>query len=119
MRLPLPITAPSAAIASPSRPPVSRRNGLGAEIECSGDIGKDPKERYYFRCYLADGAPTRLGYQQAATAYYLGDDLVEQMLASPLPEMRSLYDALADYVAGRTVPDPIRPRVGGRRRRPT
>jgi hypothetical protein len=87
----------------------SRRYGLGAEIECSGDIVKDPKDRYYFRCYLADGAPTRLGYQQAATAYYLGDDLVEQMLASPLPEIRSLYDALADYVTGRTVPDPDPP----------
>ena len=86
----------------------SRRYGLGAEIEC-GDIVKEPKDRYYFRCYLADGAVNRLGYQQAATAYYLGDDLVEQMLASPRPEVRSLYDALADYVTGRTVPDPDPP----------
>ena len=83
----------------------ARRYGLGAEIEC-GDIVTEPKDRYYFRCYLADGAANHLGYQQAATAYYLGDDLVEQMLASPVPEVRSLYDALADYTTGRTVPDP-------------
>jgi len=80
-------------------------NGLGAEIEC-GDIVREPRDRYYFRCYLADGAPNRLGYQAAATAYYLGDDLVDQMLASGNAEVRSLYDALADYVAGRVVPDP-------------
>ena len=86
----------------------ARRYGLGAEIEC-GDIVTEPKDRRYFRCYLADGAANRLGYQQAATAYYLGDDLVEQMLASPIPEVRSLYDALADYVAGRAVPDPDPP----------
>ena len=86
----------------------ARRNGLGAEIEC-GDIVREPKDRYYFRCYLADGAANRLGYQQAATAYYLGDDLVKQMLASPQPEVRSLYDALADYVTGRAVPDPDPP----------
>lgn len=86
----------------------ARRTGMGAEIEC-GDIVREPKDRHYFLCYLADGAANRLGYQQAATAYYLGDDLVEQMLASPNKEVRALYDALADYVAGRTVPNPDPP----------
>src|SRR5579884_900153 len=87
---------------------LARRLGMGAEIEC-GNIVREPKDRYYFRCYLADGAADRLGYQQAATAYYLGDDLVEQMLASPVPAVRSLYEALADYVLGRTVSDPDPP----------
>ncbi|HLV81746.1 MAG TPA: DUF4855 domain-containing protein [Chthonomonadaceae bacterium] len=87
---------------------LARRMEMGAEIEC-GDIVREPKDRAYFRCYLADGAAGRLGYQQAATAYYLGDDLVEQMLASPVPEVHSLYAALADYVAGRKVPNPDPP----------
>src|SRR5437588_2664422 len=72
---------------------LARGKGLGAEIEC-GDIAREPKDRYYFRCYLADGATDRLGYQKGATAYYLGDDLVEQMLSSPVREVRALYDAL-------------------------
>lgn len=83
---------------------MARIAGMGVEVEF-GEI-RDPRDRFNFRCYLADGAAKRLGFQQAATAYYLGDDGVEQMLAAKEPLTRRLYDFLADYVAGRSVPDP-------------
>lgn len=87
---------------------LAKQNGLGVEMEC-GDVTTEADDRRYFLRYLADGSAERLGYQQAATAYYLGDDTVEQMLASRDSQIRHLYDTLADYVAGRTVPEPDSP----------
>lgn len=84
---------------------LARRAGLGVEME-AGDVTSHDADRRAFYHYLADGAPGRLGYQRGAQAYYLGVDLVERMAAARDPKNRALYDALADYVAGRAVRDP-------------
>ncbi|NUQ01024.1 MAG: DUF4855 domain-containing protein, partial [Armatimonadetes bacterium] len=88
---------------------LARQHGLGVEIELPMAI-RLPGAALLFRHYLRDGAPARLGYQAAATAYYLGSNLIEQ-LARPDDPLRPLYDELADYVANRTVAEPEPPTV--------
>jgi hypothetical protein len=89
---------------------LARQFGLGVEMECF-DIFNEESDRYTFRHYMADGVKTRFGYQNAATAFYLGTDAVERTSTSTDPKVRSIYDSLADYVAGRPVPDPDPPVV--------
>lgn len=84
---------------------LARANRLGIEIE-AGDVVNSRADRAAFIHYLADGAPERLGYRDGASAYYLGVDTVERTCRSQEPEIRRLYDALADFVTGRPVSDP-------------
>lgn len=82
---------------------LAREHGMGVEIEAN-NIVSDPHDRRVFLHYLADGAT--LGYQRAASAWYLGTDTLERIAASPQPDLKRLYDTLADYVRGKATPDP-------------
>jgi len=82
----------------------ARAKGLGVEIELPMTLSIPGSPRL-FREYLRDGAASRYGYQQAATAYYLGSNWIEKLAASKDP----LYAALAAYVHGDTVPEPDSP----------
>ncbi len=79
--------------------------GLGVEME-AGDLTSSAEDRRAFLHYLCDGAPSRCGYQAGTTAYYLDTDLVGATSSSSNPEVRAMYDALADYIAGKPVADP-------------
>ncbi|MFP3903727.1 MAG: DUF4855 domain-containing protein, partial [Armatimonadota bacterium] len=94
----------------------ARREGLGVEIELPM-AWNEPGASRLFRHYLRDGAPDREGYQQAATAYYLGSNAVEQTARSTDPDARGIYDDLCAYVQNKTVPEPDTPvqwQVGGK-----
>jgi hypothetical protein len=82
----------------------ARAHGLGVEIELPMNLGIPGSPRL-FREYLRDGAAGRYGYQQAATAYYLGTSVVEQLARSHDP----LYTDLAAYIHGDTLPEPDLP----------
>jgi len=84
---------------------LARTHGLGVEMELPM-FCNDPATVSYFRRYLADGAASRYGYQAATTAYYLGVNSLERLCHSKIDWQRSLYDAVAAYVRGQTVPDP-------------
>ena len=84
---------------------LARTHGMGVEME-AGKILSNAGDRRAFLQYLADGAPARLGYQAAAMAYFLDTDTVQRLVASTDPSIRATYDALADYVSGKVVPDP-------------
>ncbi len=84
---------------------LARRHGLGMEME-AGSVLESEADRFAFLHYLADGSPTRLGYQPSAMAYFLSTDTVERLAASSAPVARNLYNALADYIRGRRVSDP-------------
>lgn len=89
----------------------AREHGLGVEIELPMSLSIPGSPRL-FREYLRDGAAERYGYQQAATAYYLGSQCVEKLAAARDP----LYAGLASYVHGDTVSEPdlaVQWRVGG------
>ncbi len=83
---------------------LAKGKGLGVEIE-AGNLIADAEDRRAFLHYLCDGARERYGYQQAATAYFLTVDLVGETAASKDPAIRATYDALADYIAGKSVAD--------------
>jgi len=83
---------------------MTRAHGLGVEME-TGNVATSDADRRAFYHYLADGAKSRYGYQNGATAYYLSNDNVERCAASPDPEIRRVYDLLCDYVSGKEVPD--------------
>ncbi|MGD9497572.1 MAG: DUF4855 domain-containing protein [Armatimonadota bacterium] len=83
----------------------ARREGMGVEIELPM-AWRLPGAPLLFRHYLRDGAPDREGYQQAATAYYLGRNALEQMASSPDPAERAIYDDLCAYVQGGLVAEP-------------
>ncbi|MBT4815185.1 MAG: DUF4855 domain-containing protein [Lentisphaerae bacterium] len=84
---------------------LARAHGLGVEIELPM-FCNHPATALYLRRYLADGTAQRYGYQGAATAYYLGRDNLERLCVSKEAWQRDLYSALADYVQGKSVPDP-------------
>lgn len=86
----------------------ARREGLGVEIELAM-AWRLPGAALLFRHYLRDGAPEREGYQQAATAYYLGRNAVEDMATSPEPAERAIYDDLCTYVQNGLVAEPDPP----------
>ena len=86
----------------------ARREGLGVEIELPM-AWRLPGAPLLFRHYLRDGAPDREGYQQAATAYYLGRDAVEELAGSPDPAERAIYDDLCTYVQNGLVAEPDAP----------
>ncbi|MFO7945559.1 MAG: DUF4855 domain-containing protein [Armatimonadota bacterium] len=93
----------------------ARREGLGVEIELPMAWNQPGADRL-FRHYLRDGAADREGYQQAATAYYLGSNAVEQTARSDEPQARVIYDDLCAYVQNETVAEPDTPvqwEVGG------
>lgn len=92
----------------------ARDAGLGVEME-AGAILTTRSDWQPFLHYLVDGAADRLGYQQAAMAYYLETHIVEQTCYSSNAEHRVLYDRLADYVAGKPVIDLQAPSVTGSR----
>ncbi len=85
----------------------ARNKGLGVEVEVRG-TGELAAERRMLQGYLADGA--RFGYQQAATAYFLGGDVIEQAFspsgAVADPNAYGVYQAIAGYVRGDAVADP-------------
>lgn len=90
----------------------AREGGLGVEIELPMTLSIPGSPRLFLE-YLRDGAASRYGYQQAATAYYLGSQWIEKLAAARDP----LYAALAAYVRGETVPEPDAARnwmVGGK-----
>ncbi len=89
---------------------LARKNGMGVEIE-AGDVVQSLADRQAFLHYLADGGPDRLGYREGACAYYLGVDTVERAAAAPRPEVRYTYQALSNFVTGRSVPDPDPPQT--------
>lgn len=77
------------------------RCGLGVEVEVRGGaVGTD--NRRLLRQYLAAG--TRLGYQQASTAWFLGG---RPTPFDPLPDGSDnpAYLDIADYIRGRPVAD--------------
>ena len=92
----------------------ARDAGLGVEME-AGAVLTTRSDWQPFLHYLVDGAADRLGYQQAAMAYYLETHIVEQTCYSSNAEHRVLYDRLADYVSGKTVVDLQAPLVTGSR----
>ncbi|MCC7490805.1 MAG: DUF4855 domain-containing protein [Fimbriimonadaceae bacterium] len=87
---------------------LAREAGMGVEIELPMGF-TEPGAARAWRHYLRDGAADRWGYQQAATAYYLGGADVEALSRSADPARRALYDDLVTYVTGRTIaePDPV------------
>ena len=92
----------------------AREAGLGVEME-AGAILSTRSDWQPFLHYLVDGAADRLGYQQAAMAYYLETHIVEQACYSTNAEHRVLYDRLADYVSGKPVLDLQAPLLTGAR----
>ncbi len=83
---------------------MTRSNGLGVEMETGNVVTSDADRRAFYH-YLADGAKSRYGYQDGATAYYLSNDNVELCATSSDPEVRRVYALLCDYVSGNEVPD--------------
>jgi len=71
----------------------ARAYGLGVEIEARGSAGST-YEAAMFQQYLSEGA--RLGYRNAATAYFLGWNRAPVVGSTA-------YTALADYINGSTV----------------
>lgn len=82
-----------------------RANGMGVEME-AGDLVHSRSDRQAFLHYLADGGPDRLGYREAACAWYLGGDTVEQTARASAAAVRRCYEAMADFITGRTVAEP-------------
>ncbi len=79
-------------------------HGLGVEIEVRG-CQSMPQERAVLQGYLAAG--TTYGYQQAPTAYFLGENLATcGAVTSADPAQRAAYDAVADYAGGDPIPWP-------------
>jgi len=72
---------------------LAKAAGLGVEIEARSS-GASPYEAAMFQQYLSEGA--RLGYRNAATAYFLG------WSRRPISSDDG-YTALADYIGGGTV----------------
>ncbi|HSV74679.1 MAG TPA: DUF4855 domain-containing protein, partial [Chthonomonadales bacterium] len=84
---------------------LARRHGMGIEIE-AGSVDTSLPDRRAFVQYLAMGGRSALGYQQGASAHFLGVDTVERLARSADPALRNLYALLCDYVAGDAVTDP-------------
>ena len=78
-----------------------RRFGLGFEIELAASEEPSPKEQYFLLKTLEKGAAEQHGYQQAPTAYFFGHTF--SFAESPKPELRALYSAYCDYLAGKSV----------------
>ena len=83
----------------------ARQEGLGVEIELAM-AWRMPAARRLFRHYLRDGTADREGYQQAATAYYLGRSAVEDLANSTVPAERAILEDLYAYVQGDTIAEP-------------
>lgn len=86
----------------------ARHTGLGVEMEAF-EISTKPADQRAFAQYLADGAPSRYGYQAAPSAYYTSEDQVEQTSRSRDAGARKAYDNLARYVRNEPVADPDAP----------
>ncbi len=84
---------------------LAAQHGLGVEMELAM-AWREPGAERLWRHYLCDGAADRWGYQQGASAWYLGTDNVEALARSDEPRLRSMYDAMVAYLAGSAVPDP-------------
>jgi len=79
--------------------------GMGIELELPM-AADDPRARFYFLRYLADGAPDRYGYQAGVTAWYLGRDNLERLSRSDRAWQQQMVRAMARFVRGDPVPDP-------------
>ncbi len=90
----------------------AREAGLGVEME-AGAILSTRSDWQPFLHYLVDGAADRLGYQQAAMAYYLETHIVEQTCYATNAEHRVWYDRIADFVSGQPVRDRQAPLITG------
>lgn len=78
-----------------------RECGLGFEIELSaGEMNAEARHSFYRTLE----AGWDLGYQRAATAYFLGGSL--ECSCSDDPEQRAVYSTLCDYIAGRRISAP-------------
>jgi hypothetical protein len=71
---------------------LAQNAGLGVEVEARSS-GASGYEAAMFQQYLSEGV--RLGYREAATAYFLGWDR--------WPAIGDSYQALGDYIAGLTM----------------
>lgn len=87
---------------------LAAKHGLGVEMELAMAY-QDPGAERLWRHYLCDGAAEKWGYQQGASAWYLGTDNVEALARSDDRRLRGMYDAMVAYLTGETVPDPDPP----------
>ena len=83
----------------------AKEGGLGVEIELAM-AWRLPGGPLLFRHYLRDGAADREGYQQAATAYYLGSTAVEDLASATEPREQALLADLCAYVQNKTIAEP-------------
>jgi len=84
---------------------LAAKHGLGVEMELAMAY-QDPGAERLWRHYLCDGAAERWGYQQAASAWYLGTSNVEALARSEDARLRGMYDAMKAYLVGEALPDP-------------
>ena len=84
----------------------ARTHGLGVELEFRG-CARLKSEQAMADQYLAYGIST--GYRQGASAAFLGEGFGScGIVTSQDPAQHAIYDHLADYLAGRSVPSPDR-----------
>jgi hypothetical protein len=78
----------------------ARQYRLGMEFELDGRAFLTPESRQRYLDYLRVGREE--GFQnRALTAWYMGPDALVQAALSDDPEKRFLYDATADFIAGK------------------
>jgi hypothetical protein len=78
----------------------AREYEMGMEIELDGRAITSPESRRRYWHYLRVGREE--GFQtKSVLAWYMGPDALIQAAASPDPEIRAIYDATADFLAGK------------------
>ncbi len=82
-----------------------KEQGYGVEIENRSNP-PNPIDGRLFREYLAYGSSKMMGYQNAVNAYFLDTHYIENTYYSQDAKMCAYYELLADYVTGKTIPDP-------------
>ncbi len=80
--------------------------GFGVEIENRSNPPNFTDGQVFLN-YLAYGDAKRLGYQKAVNGYFLDVHFLENTYGSGNTEAIRYYEALADYVTGKTIPVPI------------
>ncbi|MHB1462688.1 MAG: DUF4855 domain-containing protein [Armatimonadota bacterium] len=80
--------------------------GFGVEIENRSNP-PNYTDGQVFLNYLAYGDAKRLGYQKAVNGYFMDALYLENTYSSGNTEAIRYYEALADYVTGKTIPVPI------------
>jgi hypothetical protein len=80
---------------------IARSYGMGIEVEFDEHAETDPALRERLLAYLRGGS--RYGYQDGFVAYYQGVDALYRYSTSTDPEVRELYDLVADFVVGKKI----------------